>query len=264
MKYLLLFSIIMATGFAYKPKPVLYLIGDSTVATGSAKGDIQGWGGLLYKYIDTTRISIRNRAISGASSRTFYTGGVHDKSMRVYGLWQGVLQSLKPGDHVMMQFGHNDDAPIADSARSRGTLKGTGDDSIKMFNRFLDRNETVHTYGWYLSRFIQEAKGRGASVIVCSPVPKNRWKDGKVERVGDYEQWAALIAEKNRSGMIKLNSLVADEYDSEGEFLAGTAYFVSDKVHTNMAGADKNASIVSDAIKKMRKSDFRKYLKKNL
>jgi lysophospholipase L1-like esterase len=252
----------LITGFVSKPTPTLYLIGDSTVATGSAKGEIQGWGGLLYKYIDTSKISIRNRAISGTSSRTFYTGGVHEESMRAKGLWKGVLQSLKPGDCVIMQFGHNDDAPVADSARSRGSLKGTGADTVSIFNRFLNQEETVHTYGWYLNQFVKEAKERGAIPIICSPIPKNRWKEGKVERVSDYETWAVDVAGQNKSFMIRLNSLVADEYDREGEVTAGAAYFVADKVHTNMAGADKNATIVVSAIGGLQKCGLRKYLKK--
>src|SRR5215471_12245876 len=87
-------------------KPVFYIIGDSTVKNGKGKGDggLWGWGNFLDGYFDTTRISVRNHALGGRSSRTFITEG-H---------WDVVLSTLKKGDYVILQFGHNDSGPLDD------------------------------------------------------------------------------------------------------------------------------------------------------
>src|SRR5690349_3937597 len=74
----------------------LYLIGDSTVRN-NTRG-LQGWGDPLKARFDSGRIRVENRARGGRSSRTFYTEG----------LWERVRAELKPGDFVIMQFGHND------------------------------------------------------------------------------------------------------------------------------------------------------------
>src|SRR5476649_1152461 len=81
-------------------KPTLYLIGDSTVKNGQGNGGggLWGWGNFIGGYFDTTRISVENDALGGTSSRTFISKG----------LWDKVLAKVKPGDYVMMQFGHND------------------------------------------------------------------------------------------------------------------------------------------------------------
>src|SRR6516165_209579 len=76
--------------------PTLFIIGDSTVNT-RTKGQL-GWGDPLAEFFDKTRIKVENRARGGRSSRTYYTEG----------LWKQVLADMKPGDFVLMQFGHND------------------------------------------------------------------------------------------------------------------------------------------------------------
>ena len=70
-------------------------------------------------YFDAAKINVVNRAVGGLSSRTYLTQGD----------WDRVLAMLKPGDFVMMQFGHNDGGPLDDAARARGTLKGTGEET---------------------------------------------------------------------------------------------------------------------------------------
>ncbi|MDB5205535.1 MAG: rhamnogalacturonan acetylesterase, partial [Flavisolibacter sp.] len=66
-----------------KEKPVFYIIGDSTVRNGDGTGKNQqwGWGSFMDGYFDTTKISVRNHAIGGRSSRTFITEGRWDKIM---------------------------------------------------------------------------------------------------------------------------------------------------------------------------------------
>jgi hypothetical protein len=81
-----------------------------------------------------------------------------------------------------MQFGHNDASAVNDPTRARGTLRGADDEATTIDNQMTGDREEVHTYGWYLRRMIAEAKQKGASVVVCSPVPRNVWTGENVVR----------------------------------------------------------------------------------
>ena len=102
-------------------KPIVYTVGDSTVKNGAGKGDggLWGWGDFIGQFLDSSKITVENHALGGTSSRTF-----QDK-----GLWEEVFKKLKKGDYVMIQFGHNDDGPLNDDSRARGTIKGIGDET---------------------------------------------------------------------------------------------------------------------------------------
>ncbi|RZM28018.1 MAG: rhamnogalacturonan acetylesterase [Pedobacter sp.] len=246
-----------------KERPVLYIIGDSTVATGSSNNPIQGWGGKIISLFDTTRVKIQNRAVSGTSTRTYLSKGVHDRNMLKNGMWDSILVTLKPGDFVLMQFGHNDESAVVDSTRMRGTIKGIGTDSVIVFNPLLNRNETVHSYGWYLEKIITDVRNHGATPIVCSPIPKNFWKNGKVIRNNaDYGKWASEVAHKTHSFFIDLNRMVADKYDADGQNKVDSLYFVKDHIHNTAAGAELNASLVAKALRQQQKPNLTKYLKK--
>jgi rhamnogalacturonan acetylesterase len=249
--YKLLLTLVLLSGIQ-QSKPTLFLIGDSTVKNGKDKGDNDqwGWGHFIGDYFN---IPVVNRALGGTSSRSYQTKG----------LWDSVLLQLKPGDYVIMQFGHNDGGPLDDTARARGTIKGVGDESKEIFNPITKQQEVVHTYGWYLSKMIREAKGKGAIPVVCSPIPRNVWKDSKVARAsGDYGLWAKITAEKEGALFIELNGLIADVYDREGETkVAGTYFGTKDHTHTVEAGAKLNAAEVVEGIKALKGFTLNKYLK---
>src|SRR6267154_846176 len=97
-------------------RPTLFIIGDSTVRNRTK--DQQGWGDPLAAHFDKAKIKVENRALGGRSSRTFLTEG----------LWDKVAAELKPGDFVLMQFGHNDGGSLTQS-RARASLKGTGEET---------------------------------------------------------------------------------------------------------------------------------------
>ncbi|MGJ1319297.1 rhamnogalacturonan acetylesterase [Sphingobacterium spiritivorum] len=245
---------LMAVSFtAPQRRPVIFLIGDSTVKNGKGKGDAGqwGWGSVLEQYFDTTRIDIQNRALGGTSTRTFISKG----------LWRNVLDQLNKDDYLVVQFGHNDGGPLDDTARARGTIKGIGDEVKTIYNPLLRQEETVHTYGWYLTKMIQEAKQKGAHVIICSPIPRDRWKDHKVERAeGSYPAWAEQVAQNNKVPFIDLHNLVADEYDKIGKEKVAAYFTAADHTHTSYEGAQKNAQIVVQAIKELNQTELRNYL----
>jgi rhamnogalacturonan acetylesterase len=237
-----------------KEKPTLYLIGDSTVKNGRGKGDNNqwGWGDFMKGFFDNEKISVENRALGGTSSRTFLTKG----------LWDSVLVRIKPGDFVMMQFGHNDGSQLDDTARARGTIKGTGPESKEIYNPITKKQEVVYTYGWYLRKFIKDAKAKGATPIVCSLIPRNYWKENKMVRSTDsYGSWAEQVAKEEGVDFIDLNKLTADKYDQLGEQTVNT-YFAPDRTHTNEAGAKINAASVAEGLSALKKCPLTKYLVK--
>ncbi len=236
--------------------PTLFLIGDSTVRTGS-RGDGAngqwGWGAPIMDYFDRTRINVENRAMGGTSSRSYQT----------LGLWDRVLADMKPGDFVIMQFGHNDSGSLNDNRRARGTIKGNGDETEEIDNQLTGKHEIVHSYGWYLRKYIVDAKAKGARPIVCSLIPRNRWRDDKVNRSSeDYAKWAAQAAQAEGVGFIPLNDLIADRYDQVGQDRVTALYFPpNETTHTNACGARFNADCVVEGLKALDGCPLVAYLK---
>ncbi|RZL69479.1 MAG: rhamnogalacturonan acetylesterase [Pedobacter sp.] len=235
-------------------KPTLFLIGDSTVKNGKGKGDglLWGWGSFIGEFFDANKINIENNALGGTSSRTFQTNG----------LWEPVLAKVKKGDFVMMQFGHNDSSPLDDTARARGTIKGIGTESKEIYNPIKKKQEVVYTYGWYLRKFINDVKAKGATPIVCSSIPRNPVKNGVVVLANDtYAKWAEEVAKAEKVDFIPLNQLIKDNYGASNADVIKTYFTEKDHTHTNEAGAKLNASLVVKGLKTLKKSQLNKYLK---
>ena len=228
---------------ADQTKPRLILIGDSTVKNGQGRGDggLWGWGQVIDKHFDTNRIDIENHAIGGRSSRTFLTEG----------RWDRALEQLRPGDFVIMQFGHNDGGDKFKGDRPRASIKGNGEETKAGIVEATGKNEVVHSYGWYLRKYIGDAKAKGATPIVCSLVPRDRWQNGKVIRSDkDYGKWAREAAEQGGALFIDLNELVAQKYEQIGEKEVGEKLFTEkDWTHTTKEGAEITAEVLADAIR---------------
>ena len=121
----------------------IFVIGDSTAANKDISGGKQerGWGMVLQSYFDDN-IRVDNRALNGRSSLSFINEG-H---------WEKVLQSMKPGDYVIIQFGHNDEKPAADRHTDPGT-----------------------TFDANLRRFVLESRARGGIPILCNAVVRRNF-----------------------------------------------------------------------------------------
>ncbi|WP_316798131.1 rhamnogalacturonan acetylesterase [Pedobacter frigidisoli] len=237
-----------------KDKPTLFLIGDSTVKNGKGKGDgsLWGWGSFIGEFFDTEKINVENDALGGTSSRTFQTNG----------LWDAVLAKVKKGDFVMMQFGHNDSSPLDDTARARGTIKGIGMESKETYNPIKKKQEVVYTYGWYMRKFINDIKAKGATAIICSSIPRNPVKDNKVVLANDsYAAWAAEVAKAEKVDFIPLNQLIKDKYTTLKAEEVNAYFTEKDHTHTNEAGAKVNAAAVVEGLKALKSSKLKAYLK---
>jgi lysophospholipase L1-like esterase len=231
-------------------RPTLFLIGDSTVRNGRGDGanGQWGWGEPLADFFDPAKIDLVNRALGGRSSRTYLTGGQ----------WESVRARLKPGDFVLMQFGHNDGGAINDATRARGSLRGTGEESQEIDNLLTKQHETVHTYGWYLRRFIADAKAGRVRPIVLSPVPRKIWKDGRIVRSQDYGMWAAEVARTEHVPFVDLNEIIARRYEEMGPDKV-EPLFADEHTHTTRRGAQLGAACVVAGLKGLKGNPLKSY-----
>ena len=217
-------------------RPTLFIIGDSTVKNGT-RGQ-RGWGEVISPFFDTNKIRIENHAIGGRSSRTFLSEG----------RWDRVRTNLQRGDFVLIQFGHNDGGAVNDPSRARGSIKGIGEQTQEIDNLLTKKHEVVHTFGWYLRKYVADAKAKGATPIVCSLVPRKIWKDGKITRGDNYAKWAEEVARAEDAAFVDLREIIARRYDALGTNQVNEL-FGDDHTHTNPAGAELNAECVVAGLK---------------
>jgi lysophospholipase L1-like esterase len=228
----------------------IFLVGDSTVRNGRGDGanNQMGWGEPFVDYFDKAKVNVVNRAIGGRSSRTYITEG-H---------WERTLALIKPGDVVLFQFGHNDSGPTDDPARARGTLDGVGDETREIDNPITNKHEVVHTFGWYMTKYVEDTKAKGATPVICSLVPRKTWKESKIVRGADtYGGWARQVGEKEHVGFVDLNEITARKYDELGE-AAVEPLFGDPHTHTSLAGAVMNAESVVAGLKALAKDPVAK------
>ena len=228
--------------------PSLILIGDSTVRNGQGDGagGQWGWGDSLAAYFDPAKINLVNRAVGGLSSRTFLT----QKH------WAHTLTLLKRGDYLLIQFGHNDDGPLNDTSRARGTIKGIGEETEEIDNQLTHLHETVHSYGWYLRLYIREAKAIGVTPILCTPIPRKTWDHGQIALAPkSYPGWVRQIAQEESVELIDLNQKIAELYNQMGEAKV-EPLFADPHTHTSRAGADLNSAVVAEGLKALPSHPF--------
>ncbi|BFM05147.1 rhamnogalacturonan acetylesterase [Halioxenophilus aromaticivorans] len=225
-----------------KQKPTLFLVGDSTVRNGTADGSNGewGWGSFLADYLASIPVNVVNRAIGGFSSRTYITGN-H---------WHKSLNMMRPGDYVAIQFGHNDASPVNDTRRARGSLDGIDSQVQTVFNLLTGQQETVYSYGHYLRQYISDAKAKGVTPIVITPVPRKLWSSDSNTIQRDqsaYPDWATSVAESAGVPVVDLFGLVANQYDRLG-ITAVEALFADKHTHTSQSGAQLNAQIAAEQL----------------
>jgi len=231
-------------------KPVILLIGDSTCKNGAGDGSNGqwGWGSFFGDYIND-KATVENHALGGLSSRTFYNSN-----------WAAVRDAIKPGDYVLIQFGHNDMAPL-NTGRARGTLTGTDPKPEVVVMEKHGGPEKVYSYGQYIRLFVQQTRMRGGIPVVLSPTLQNSWRGANqvAEFSETFNKWCEEVAREEGVTFINLNSLAAEAYNQAGRTKAQADYFV-DSVHTTEAAAKLNCELIGKGIKAS-KSDFAQYLK---
>lgn len=224
-------------------RPVLFLVGNSTMRTGTkGNGDNGqwGWGFFAHEYFDEAKISVENHALGGTSSRTFYRR-----------LWPDVKKGIRKGDYVIIELGHNDNGPF-DSGRARASIRGISPtDSLNVTIKETGERETVYSYGEYLRRFVRECKALGAHPILLSLTPRNAWdanRPGHVGRVNNtFGLWARQVAEEQDIPFIDLNEISAAKYDNFSTWKLNYHFYL-DRIHTSAFGARLNARSAAEGI----------------
>lgn len=226
--------------------PVLFLVGNSTMRTGTkGNGDNGqwGWGFFEHKYFDENKITVENQALGGTSSRTFYNQ-----------LWPDVKKGIRPGDYVIIELGHNDNGPF-DSGRQRATIKGTSaSDSLVVTlkdGRNKGKVETVYSYGEYMRKFIRETRALGAHPILMSLTPRKRQDEKKnwmpVRVADNFGGWARQVAQEMNVPFVDLNELSCQKYDQMSAWKLNYHFYL-DNIHTSKFGAELNARSAAEGI----------------
>jgi lysophospholipase L1-like esterase len=144
MKIAIALLVITFSVVCFAQQPItIYLAGDSTMAEKlPAKRPETGWGEFLQSAFDPNRVRVENHAKNGRSTRTFISEG----------LWQEIIDKLRPGDYVFIQFGHNDES-----------------------QQKTDRYTSPADYRANLVRMVRGVREKQANPVLLTPVMRRKF-----------------------------------------------------------------------------------------
>lgn len=165
--------LLLSFSFSEKKKITIWMCGDSTMSIKDPRAFPEtGWGMPFAFFWDST-VRIENRAKNGRSTKTFISEN----------LWQNVIDNVKEGDYVFIQFGHNDEA-----------------------KEKTERYTTPEEYKNNLRKFISESKTRKAIPVLFTPVSRRRFDAiGKVMET--HKEYSALVHEVGASEKVPVIDL---------------------------------------------------------
>jgi lysophospholipase L1-like esterase len=228
-----------------KHQITIYTIGDSTMANKPEpdKNPERGWGQVLGQFFDENVI-IKNHAVNGRSTKSF----------KETGLWKPVLDSLKKGDYLLIQFGHND---------------GKETDPARYTNP-----QTAYRYN--LIQYVEEARAKGAIPILLSSIARRKFNEQGtlLDAHGNYTLITRLVAQETKVPFIDMQYLTENlevKYGVEGSKKLHLHYLPNeipyypegkkDDTHLSVIGATEIAKIFIEEVKKQ-KLPLEKYIKK--
>ena len=241
-----LFLILILSASAFGKEPItVYLAGDSTMAEKlPEKRPETGWGEMLQKYFDEEKVRIENHAQNGRSTKSFIAEN----------RWQAIVDKLKPGDYVFIQFGHNDES------KDKGERYTPPDEFRKN-----------------LMRFVADVRAKKAVPVLLTPVMRRRFdKQGNFQDThGEYPDIVRSVASEQKVALIDMHrksEKVIKQYGPEESrklFLQLKAgenpnypQGVEDNTHFSPLGAEIMASLAVEGIREQ-KIGLAKFLKKN-
>jgi lysophospholipase L1-like esterase len=190
MKNLVFLLILLATGNCVnKEEPItIYTIGDSTMASYAPdRYPLTGWAQVLQQYFDEKSVIVKNHASSGRSTKSFIDEG----------RWQAVLDSLKPGDYVFIQFGHNDQKIESPDryAAARGAYKEN------------------------IERMVVETRAKKAIPVLLTSIARRRFgDDGKlIPTLGEYPEVVKEVSQALNVHFIDMHQLTTDLVNGLGD-----------------------------------------------
>jgi lysophospholipase L1-like esterase len=243
MKFL--FAVVLALFIAISADAqiTLYIAGDSTAANKTDKARPEtGWGEMLQQHFDPAKVKIDNRALNGRSTKSFVDEG-H---------WQRLIDALKKGDFVFIEFGHNDEKK----------------DKPAIYASPAD-------YKANLTRFIKEVRAKGATPVLLTPVSRRKFENGVPAKThGEYPDAVKVVGKAEKVEVIDMESksaAVLAKYGDEGsrklfnQLKPGEnpnyPNGVEDNTHFNPKGAAEMAALAVQGIRET-KIKLGKYLKK--
>lgn len=167
MKGILFAAVLIIMSFTVLPEKKnirIFLAGDSTMSIKESKAFPEtGWGMPFVHFWDST-VTIVNKAKNGRSTKSFIREG----------LWKSIVEQIREGDYVIIQFGHNDESPEK-----------------------KERYATPDTFKMNLSKFVTETREKKATPILLTPVSRRRF-DQQGNTIPTHEAYSALVKEVAR------------------------------------------------------------------
>lgn len=167
-------SLFLLLAFTLPPQKItVYLIGDATLSDKARTAYPEtGWGMPFAHFFDAS-VRVDNRAMNGRSTRTFIEEN----------RWQPVVDSLREGDYVLIQFGHNDEVNTKKSYTTETEFRQN------------------------LARFVLESRARKAHPVLITPVARRQFDtDGKiVETHAVYAELTRSVARETNTPLIDLD-----------------------------------------------------------
>ncbi|MER5180606.1 rhamnogalacturonan acetylesterase [Streptomyces sp. NPDC002896] len=199
----------------------IYIAGDSTAAQKYADAAPEtGWGMALPFFLHRD-IAVSNHAVNGRSSKSFIDEG----------RLAPILEAIRPGDLLIVQFGHNDEK-TADP--TRGTEPWT-------------------TYQDYLRQYIEGARARGARPVLATSVERRKFDAGNAMPThGDYPAAVRALAEEEGVALLDIQALSIALWQKLG-VEETKKYFnwtdtEQDNTHFNPPGAIAVARLVAEQL----------------
>ena len=227
-------------------KRKVHTIGDSTMsAYKPAATPKRGWGMYLQAFFNPDSVEVNNRGKSGASTRTFY---------ETENLWPSVKAQMNAGDYLIIQFAHNDEKCKGEDVYvENAKLRAEGKDTLTD----MRGTEPNTTYKAYLRKFILEAREKGVTPILMSPICRAYFKDGKINDEGrhvlaankDYVRCMREVAEEMHVPFLDMTARSQALYEIQGKDYCMAHYFnCGDKTHTSAEGGLMIASLAAGLI----------------
>ncbi|KAF5018459.1 hypothetical protein F66182_9556 [Fusarium sp. NRRL 66182] len=235
MKFSLTSITALAAGINQAAAQTVYFAGDSTMArNGANDGITDGWGNHIGKYLTVPAV---NRAIGGRSARSYWNEG----------RFQAIVDVVKKGDIVVIEFGHNDGGSPEKNDNGRSDCPGAGTEVC-----ISDKTgEKVYTFVFYVSQAAKALVAKGASVILSSQTPNNQWEFGNwnpaAPRFVGYVPTAVNAIKSSSVTYVDHFAAVTNMNQKLGNAQVN-AFFPKDHTHTSPAGADAAAKAFVQAI----------------
>ncbi|KAF5660693.1 rhamnogalacturonan acetylesterase [Fusarium heterosporum] len=213
----------------------VYFAGDSTMAkNGANDGVTDGWGNHISKYLNIASV---NKAIGGRSARSYTNEGRFTE----------IVNLVKPGDIVVIEFGHNDGGSPNTNDNKRSDCPGSGKEVC-----ISDvTGEKVYTFVFYVSQAAKALVAKGATVILSSQTPNNQWETGTFEpgapRFVGYVPIAAKALASSSVTYVDHFAAVTNMYKKLGNTKVNSLY-PKDHTHTSVEAADLIAKAFVQAI----------------